>query len=430
MKTKTFAHVAFKIDRPKGFAKTWNNPDGSSKTFVYPCDYGYFPRLTGEDGEGLDAFVGDDPHGHFESFQKLTRNDEGQDVLDETKFLVGVTDAERETIYTLYGPEVWHRQVYPDFEALCRNLDKFKSKKKERYVEKTASPLAALLGGLFGAGAGALRTNEVYGDKATAGDYLRDAGIGGAVGAGLGYGGKRLLKSHYFAPPTPPPSATGAVGGGGWEAVTHHPATPKAPAPAPPTAPKDLPGDWGKVQRELQAAHAAKADLNVDARRAHQQIARSMREQSVPDVIAAPSNAPSLSRLGLLQQATPALGPTHTSQPLFRDEDMPGVLAFLRTQGLNPKKFVKGADQDFLKRAALDAVLTRFKLSSLKAADIDKLLKGNVTAIKNDQRNGAAERASDEGKLDRLFQAQDATTGVSHPENQAAQLPLEGGLVS
>lgn len=133
MKTKTFGPFTFKIDRPKGFTKEW--PGG--KTFTYPCDYGYFPRLMGEDEEGLDAFVGDDPNGHLESFQKLKRTDNGRLVPDETKFLLGVTDAERETIYRLYGLEVNARRVYSNVDQLGEALKRFEPKKK-RAMKKLA----------------------------------------------------------------------------------------------------------------------------------------------------------------------------------------------------------------------------------------------------------------------------------------------------
>jgi hypothetical protein len=138
-KSKQLLGLAFKIDRPKGYVKTWDQPDGSKKTFVYPVDYGYFPGIKGEDGEGLDAFVGDDPNGHLEVFQKLKPNDDGRMVLDETKFLVGVNDRQREEIYRLYGNQVWARRVFHDVNDLRDALEKFKPSKKARYTEKVAS---------------------------------------------------------------------------------------------------------------------------------------------------------------------------------------------------------------------------------------------------------------------------------------------------
>jgi len=124
LQTKKFGPFTFKIDRPAGYVKEWPRPDGSVKRFTYPVDYGYWPKIKGEDGEGLDAFVGDDEEGHLESFQKL--NPDGS--LDETKFLLGVSDAEREKIYKLYGTEVHARRVYETFDDVQKALDTFKTK--------------------------------------------------------------------------------------------------------------------------------------------------------------------------------------------------------------------------------------------------------------------------------------------------------------
>lgn len=139
LSTKTLGPFTFAIDRPKGTVKEWPQPTGGVKRFVYPVDYGFLRQHTGEDGEGLDFFVGDDPDGHLESFQKLKRGDDGRLRLDETKFLVGVNDRDRETIYELYRTEVWHRKVYGSWAALQRDLPKFQGKNKARYgVPKTA----------------------------------------------------------------------------------------------------------------------------------------------------------------------------------------------------------------------------------------------------------------------------------------------------
>jgi hypothetical protein len=121
---KQLGPFSFVIDRPKGHVKEWPQPDGSVKRFVYPCDYGYWPKIKGEDGEGLDAFVGDDPKGHKESFQKL--NPDG--TPDETKFLLGVTDRQREAIYGLYKTEVNARRVYDDWDDVQTALDEYKGK--------------------------------------------------------------------------------------------------------------------------------------------------------------------------------------------------------------------------------------------------------------------------------------------------------------
>ena len=144
MKTKSFGNLNFRIDRPKGTVKTWNNPDGTSKTRTYPVDYGYFPRIKGEDGEGLDAFVGDSPNGHFEVFQKLKKDEKrpGRMVLDETKFLVGLNDEERKKAYNIYDPQEIHaRRSYSSLGDLEKALTEWKGshKKHGTPVEKAAS---------------------------------------------------------------------------------------------------------------------------------------------------------------------------------------------------------------------------------------------------------------------------------------------------
>jgi inorganic pyrophosphatase len=117
---KKLGPFTFVIDRPKGTVKEW--PGG--KKFTYPCDYGYWPKIKGEDGEGLDAFVGDDEAGHLESFQKL--HPDG--TPDETKFLLGVDDKQRGTIYGLYKNEVNARRVYRDWEEVEGAIEKFQTK--------------------------------------------------------------------------------------------------------------------------------------------------------------------------------------------------------------------------------------------------------------------------------------------------------------
>ena len=138
-KTKVFEGEKFKIDRPKGFVKEWD----SGKKFTYPCDYGYFPKLKGEDGEGLDAFVGDDPDGHYESFLKLKPGDDGKMVPDETKFLLGVTDAEREKIYGLYGKEVSKKRVYKGMKDAMEAAGTFAG--KARFQKKAVALESAIL---------------------------------------------------------------------------------------------------------------------------------------------------------------------------------------------------------------------------------------------------------------------------------------------
>lgn len=141
LESKVFGPFRFKIDRPKGFVKEWPREDGSVKRYKYPVDYGYFVGHTGEDDEGLDAFVGDDPSGKIESFMKMMRNEEGKLVEDETKFLIGLTKSEREKVMGLYDPdEIRDLREYKDFYELVEVLRKFKDKKK---ASRTASSPAS-----------------------------------------------------------------------------------------------------------------------------------------------------------------------------------------------------------------------------------------------------------------------------------------------
>lgn len=141
--TKKWGPFTFEIDRPKGFVKTWDQPDGSVKKFKYPCDYGYFVDHTGEDDEGLDAFVGDDPAGKIESFLKMRRDDDGNLVPDEAKFMVGLSDPQREKVIGLYHPdEIVGLREYTDFYELLAALNAFRDRKKQARMEMTRRVVA------------------------------------------------------------------------------------------------------------------------------------------------------------------------------------------------------------------------------------------------------------------------------------------------
>lgn len=141
--TKQWGPFTFEIDRPKGFVKTWDQPDGSVKKYTYPVDYGYFVGHTGEDDEGLDAFVGDDPAGSIESFLKMKRDDGGDLIPDETKFMVGLSDSQREKVIGLYHPdEIVGLREYTDFYELLAALNAFRDRKKQARMEMTRRVVA------------------------------------------------------------------------------------------------------------------------------------------------------------------------------------------------------------------------------------------------------------------------------------------------
>lgn len=127
---KQWGPFKFEVDRPKGFVKTWDQPDGSVKKYEYPVDYGYFINHTGEDQEGLDAFIGDDPAGKIEKFLKL-KEVKGEMVPDETKFMIGLTPEERAKVIALYKPEeIIGMREYDDFYELVADLNAYKDRKK------------------------------------------------------------------------------------------------------------------------------------------------------------------------------------------------------------------------------------------------------------------------------------------------------------
>lgn len=134
--TKKWGPFVFEIDRPKGFKKEWPQEDGSVKKYTYPVDYGYFVGHTGEDEEGLDAFVGEDPEGPIESFLKLKPAEDGNGLVpDETKFLVGLSDSEREKVMGLYKPdEIVELRSYNDFYDLVEALNEFRDRQASMRV--------------------------------------------------------------------------------------------------------------------------------------------------------------------------------------------------------------------------------------------------------------------------------------------------------
>lgn len=64
---------------------------------TYPVDYGYIDGFAGEDGMGLDIFVGSgDLFGYFTMWKV--------DVPSETKFVARVTQGEFEQILAAFAP--------------------------------------------------------------------------------------------------------------------------------------------------------------------------------------------------------------------------------------------------------------------------------------------------------------------------------------
>lgn len=57
---KTVQGMKMVVEHPKGSTRTGKHPDGSEWKTNMLADYGFLPKGNGEDGEGLDAYVGPD----------------------------------------------------------------------------------------------------------------------------------------------------------------------------------------------------------------------------------------------------------------------------------------------------------------------------------------------------------------------------------
>ena len=78
------------------------------------------------------------------------------------------------------------------------------------------------------------------------------------------------------------------------------------------------------------------------------------------------------------------------------------------------------------KQASYKEVLARYKLSDMKQADIDKLIRGHVTAIGGSDHQVPAEEASIEDRLARVFSAADAKGPSQGTESSQGALPASG----
>ena len=141
---KTLGGHAFKIDRPAGFRKSFQNPDGTQDHLHYTADYGYIPGHVGEDGEDLDIFVGDNPNGFHGSFHKGKTEWEngkrtGRILPDETKFYAGLSKEQRDH---LFSPGMFAR-VASDHKSY-KSLDHL-MKAVSPYRVKTAAPVQHIL---------------------------------------------------------------------------------------------------------------------------------------------------------------------------------------------------------------------------------------------------------------------------------------------
>lgn len=115
-------------------------------------------------------------------------------------------------------------------------------------------------------------------------------------------------------------------------------------------------------------------------------------------------------------------------------EGVPGLLNYLggRIAGRKSTADVvereqataQGAGTPSVLSKAAQEVLARYKLSDLKQADMDKLIRGHIVATPNADRQTPAEEASVEDRLSRVFDRADARTQPSGSESAAGQMPL------
>lgn len=194
--SKTLDGHSFTIDRAKGT----QNPKG---TFTYPVDYGFVPGHTGEDGEDLDVFIGNDPKGHFSSFTKLKKNPAGAMVPDETKFLLGLSPAELSAVHAFFTPE-W-RQDERTYRDMAHAHSAFAPFKKTAAAVVNDGLVRLHYDSHFPLAAKTYLHNDIRvkeGDKVTAGQQLAESNFtrNGAMALGrnlsVGYMAYRGLNSN------------------------------------------------------------------------------------------------------------------------------------------------------------------------------------------------------------------------------------------
>ena len=89
VKFKTdFQGIPVHIDRPKGFVQ--KGPDGKGGEWQrrYKFDYGFIPKTSGGDGDGLDVFIGPDKKAPEAYWAVQTKHDGS---FDEYKVFLGFT---------------------------------------------------------------------------------------------------------------------------------------------------------------------------------------------------------------------------------------------------------------------------------------------------------------------------------------------------
>ncbi len=123
------------VDKINSFKIEIENPAGTYKSFqtegdpiwgsyplkgvTYPVDYGYVYGYRGEDGAGLDIFVGS---GKLNGFIKIWR----LDVPEETKFFKDLSEGELAKVLETFGPVLVSHQVISDPDNFIEQIERFK----------------------------------------------------------------------------------------------------------------------------------------------------------------------------------------------------------------------------------------------------------------------------------------------------------------
>lgn len=83
---RIFAGMKVVIENPKGSVRKGIGKDGKPWETTMAADYGYFPRHTGGDGEGLDCYLGDNEN--YDDVHIVHQND-AEGKWDEDKVMAG-----------------------------------------------------------------------------------------------------------------------------------------------------------------------------------------------------------------------------------------------------------------------------------------------------------------------------------------------------
>jgi inorganic pyrophosphatase len=123
----SFVDLHIVIENPKGSAKAFRRASAGHPGWkdypltgvAYPVDYGFIEGFTGEDGMGLDIFVGSG-----DRFGCFTMGKVG--VPSETTFFARVTEAERDQILAAFAPVLLASKALSE-AAFMAEIERFRA---------------------------------------------------------------------------------------------------------------------------------------------------------------------------------------------------------------------------------------------------------------------------------------------------------------